>query len=142
MSLTRGAEYMIPMSSMGTMSDMVAALNVAAARIIAAQLVDRTNVHACRFETLPDGIGLFFPLALSRSASIRSFSMYMPVATNREIMGAGMILCNSNDVPDSAASMPRTPGIANSPATVASEYSTPHFQRDLNRIACDFRSEH
>jgi hypothetical protein len=67
--------------------------------------------------------------------------MYIPVAIKSEIIGAGTVICNNRSVFDSAESRPRNPGMANSPATAASEYNNPHFQRDLNKSACEPRKD-
>jgi hypothetical protein len=87
----------------------------------AAPFVSKMKAHACFFETRPEGIGLFFKLVLSRSASTRSFRMYMPTAIINVMKGAGMILWISSWISVSEPPTFRRPGMQNRPAIVATE---------------------
>jgi hypothetical protein len=87
----------------------------------AAPFVSITKVHACFFETRPEGMGLFFKLDLSRSASTRSFRMNMPTVIINVMKGAGMIRCISSCISVSEPHTFRMPGIQNRPAAVATE---------------------
>src|SRR5579884_927416 len=93
-----------------------------------------TKAHACLFDTMPDGIGLFLPLALSRSESIRSFKIYIPVDISSVIIGRTSVwMAENTAVWWLMASS--TPGRQSMPVTVASEYIIPHFLRDWKRIS-------
>jgi hypothetical protein len=87
----------------------------------AAPFVSIMKVHACFFETRPEGMGLFFKLVLSISASIRSFRMYIPTAIINVMKGAATILWISSWVPVSELIKFRMPGMQNRPAIVATE---------------------
>ena len=87
-----GAEYSIPMSVIGTTSNMVAILKVIADKIIPDPFVSKMKIHACFLETKPEGIGLLlFELALSRSESMRSLRTYIPTAINSVMKGNGTV---------------------------------------------------
>jgi hypothetical protein len=87
----------------------------------AAPFVSIMKVHACFFETRPEGMGLFFKLVLSTSASTRSFRMYMPTAIINVMKGAGIILWISIWICVSESITFRMPGMQNRPAVVATE---------------------
>jgi hypothetical protein len=87
----------------------------------AAPFVSIMKIHACFFETRPEGMGLFFKLVLSRSASTRSFRMNMLTVIINVMKGAGIILWNSSWISVSESTTFRMPGIQNRPAVVATE---------------------
>jgi hypothetical protein len=87
----------------------------------ATPLVSIMKAHACFFETRPEGMGLFFKLDLSRSASTRSFRMNMPTVIINVMKGAGMIRCISSCISVSESHTLTMPGIQNRPAAVATE---------------------
>lgn len=80
------------MSIMGTRSMQLTRLNVIIAIPTAAPFVSMMKLHACFFETKPEGMGLFFELTLSISASTRSFKTYIPTAIIRVMKGSGAVL--------------------------------------------------
>jgi hypothetical protein len=95
-------------------------LKVITVRNTAVPKANITNIRACFSETSPEGMGLFLPLALSRSASTRSFRIYVPAVTSREAMGSGRVIrtmVSRSGLADDNS--PRTPGKQNSPVTVA-----------------------
>ena len=115
-----GAEYDIPMTNISDTTIMLIGLKVIIVRITAVPKVNNTNIHACLFETNSEGMGLFLPLALSRSASTRSFRIYVPTVTSRVASGSGRVIrkiFNRSGFGDDIA--PKTPGKQNSPVTVA-----------------------
>jgi hypothetical protein len=66
-------------------------------------------------------MGLFFKLALSTSASRRSFKIYMPTAIINVTRGASKILWISSWASVSEPIIFNMPGIQNTPAAVATE---------------------
>jgi len=116
-----GAEYIIPMATNEKDIRRLMALAVTADRAIPRALVPIMNIHPCNFDTSPDGIGLFFPLALSKSASIRSLKTYIPIIMNKELSGS---VTRLNIVWLSSCGEfiidAKAPGIVNIPASVAS----------------------
>jgi hypothetical protein len=87
----------------------------------AAPFVSIMKVHACFFETRPEGMGLLFKLVLSKSASTTSLRMYMPTAIINVMKGAGIILWISSWTSVSESIPFRIPGMQNRPAAVATE---------------------
>jgi hypothetical protein len=65
----------------------------------------------------------------------------MPVVIISEIRGSGTILCASAKISVSDDIAPMVPGIKKSPATVARQYTIPHFIRDWNSISCERAKE-
>ncbi len=116
-----GVEYNIPMSIIGITNIALAIGSVLISIPRAAPFVSIMKVHACFFETRPEGIGLFFKLVLSTSASTRSFRMYMPTAIINVMKGAATILWISSWIPVSELIKFRMPGMQNRPAVVATE---------------------
>jgi hypothetical protein len=74
-----GAEYMIPIAIIEEAKIRLNGLNVTRTRSIPSALVQTTKIRAWDFVIRPEGIGRFFPLVLSRSASTRSLRTYIPV---------------------------------------------------------------
>jgi len=116
-----GAEYNMPIISIAATIRLAVGLNVMMERTRAAALVEMIKVQACLFDTKPEGIGLFFPLALSRSESTRSFNTNMPTVIRKEITGNGNIFWTVDRTLASVDIMPNIPGIKKSPVTVAKE---------------------
>jgi hypothetical protein len=92
-------------------------------------------------EIRPEGIGLFFPLARSRSASTRSFKIYVPAVTSREARGRGMVCHIMVKGPDPADIAFMTPGRQKSPVIVARQYKSANFLRDWKRTSWDLAKE-
>jgi hypothetical protein len=109
------------MSIIGTTSIMVAKSSVTTNIPTAAPFVSRMKLHACFFETKPEGMGLFLELALSTSVSATSFRMYMPTAIINVMKGGSTVLWISIWISVSVSIIPRMPGIKNRPAAVAKE---------------------
>jgi hypothetical protein len=130
-----GAEYNIPIITMKIIIRILAALSVIIDNNTARPLTHSIKIHVCLFETSPQEIGRFFALALSRSASIRSFSMYIPIAIRKEMIGSGRLCCTVENNPICDAIAFRVVWTINNPVTVAKEYSIPHFLRELNNIS-------
>jgi hypothetical protein len=88
----------------------------------AAPFVSIMKLHACFLETNPEGMGLFFELALSRSASTRSFNINMPTVIINVIKGSGIVLWISSCTSASELVTLKTPKMQNRPAAaVATE---------------------
>jgi hypothetical protein len=116
-----GIEYNIPMSIIGITNIALAIGSVLISIPRAAPFVSIMKVHACFFETMPAGMGLFFKLTLSRSASTRSFRMNMPTVIINVMKGAGIILWISSWMSVSEPIIFNIPGMQNTPAAVATE---------------------
>ena len=118
-----GVEYSKPMSIIGTTSIMLNRLSETINANIAtdAPFVKKMKLHACFFETKPEGMGLFFELALSRSESTRSFKINIPTVIINVMKGSGIVLWNSSCISVSEPITLRIPGMQNRPAAVATE---------------------
>src|SRR5207249_6114735 len=79
------------MTNISDTTIMLIGLKVIIVRIAAVPKVNTTNIHACLFETNPEGMGLFLPLALSRSASTRSLRIYVPTVMSKVAIGSGRV---------------------------------------------------
>jgi hypothetical protein len=115
-----GEEYVMPIASIIATMAMPTGLKVAIASRTAVPKVSATKAQACLLETRPEGIGLFFPLALSSSASARSFRMYVPAVMSSEAKGRARVLPTTakDSGPDDNNAL-NAPGKEKNPVTVA-----------------------
>src|SRR5215207_1146019 len=118
-----GIEYSIPIIIIGITSIVLATVTINISIATAATFVSIMKLHACFFETTPEGMGLFFELALSRSASTRSFKINMPTVIISVMKGSGIVLWISSWISVSEPITLRMPGMQNRPAAVATELS-------------------
>src|SRR6266542_629510 len=82
-----GAEYIIPIDTNDNEMRRLKILDDTSDNAIPKELVLIMNIHACNFDTSPDGIGRFFPFNLSKSASTKSLKTYIPIIMNKELSG-------------------------------------------------------